>query len=300
MVKLYRKPGLQCLLPIVIAALVGKALGLGMYDPCTTPGLATKGKGIFMGMAFWPGGTIADWGIISETVANATAPLYPCTTSNNWNTTGLSDQAYLTSQGVVFATFELEVDSLMALRINYTDTLPLYTKAYNNDSASIVSAVMFRGGFRSEARYIVSEDTAYSKGVGWVTSLAGIMKFSKGALTYLQWNDMTCNKCGGKANARCIQVTTGTDAQHSCGTVASTCGVNGTDCSLQTYVGASGDDRNGIAFNSGWMIQEINRFSVLSLYDNSKEDLTSAASSNADAVIGETPTTSSSSTALVA
>ena len=141
--------------------------------------------------------------------------------------------------------------------------------------------------------------------------------------------------------------------------VASTCGVNGTDCSLQTYVGASGDDRNGIAFNSGWMIQEINRFSVLSLYDNSKEDvscqsfalmvckaceialrqqviqnaalkdssmpehlkehisnglvysaftdgtsllvqLTSAASSNADAVIGETPTTSSSSTALVA
>lgn len=55
--------------------------------------------------------------------------------------------------------------------------------------------------------------------------------------------------------------------------VASTCGVNGTDCSLQTYVGASGDDRNGIAFNSGWMIQEINRFSVLSLYDNSKEDV---------------------------
>ncbi len=42
MVKLYRKPGLQCLLSVVIAALVGKALGLGMYDPCTTPGLATK------------------------------------------------------------------------------------------------------------------------------------------------------------------------------------------------------------------------------------------------------------------
>ncbi|DBA91978.1 hypothetical protein WJX79_008729 [Trebouxia sp. C0005] len=300
MVKLYQKPGLQCLLSVVIAGLVGTALGLGMYDPCTTPGLATKGKGIYLGMAFWPGGTIADWGVISETVANATAPLYPCTTSNNWNETGLSDQAYLTSQGVVFATFELEVDSLMSLRINYTDTLPLYTTAYTNASASIVSAVMFRGGFRSEARYIVSEDTAYSTGVGWVTSLAGIMKFSKGALTYLQWNDMTCNKCGGKSNARCIQVTTGTDAQHSCGTVASTCGVNGTDCSLQTYVGASGDDRYGVAFNSGWMIQEINRFSVLSLYDNSKEDLTSAESSTADSVIGETPTTSSSSTSGVA
>ncbi len=42
MVKLYRKPGLQCLLSVVIAGLFGKALGLGMYDPCTTPGLATK------------------------------------------------------------------------------------------------------------------------------------------------------------------------------------------------------------------------------------------------------------------
>ena len=57
--------------------------------------MVTQGKGIYMGMAFWPGGTIADWGIISETVANATAPLYPCDTTNNWNSTGLSDQAYL-------------------------------------------------------------------------------------------------------------------------------------------------------------------------------------------------------------
>ena len=55
-----------------------------------------------------------------------------------------------------------------------------------------------------------------------------------------------------------------------CAAVASTCGVNGTDCSLQVYVGASGDDRYGVAFNSGWMIQQINRFSVASLYDNSK------------------------------
>ena len=58
-----------------------------------------------------------------------------------------------------------------------------------------------------------------------------------------------------------------------CAAVASTCGINGTDCSLQVYVGASGNDKNGIAFSSGWMIQEINRFSVYSLYDNSKQDV---------------------------
>lgn len=42
---------------------------------------------------------------------------------------------------------------------------------------------------------------------------------------------------------------------------------------MQLYVGASGDDKYGVAFSSGWMIQEINRFSVLSLYDNSKMDV---------------------------
>ena len=42
---------------------------------------------------------------------------------------------------------------------------------------------------------------------------------------------------------------------------------------MQLYVGASGNDKYGVAFSSGWMIQEINRFSVLSLYDNSKMDV---------------------------
>ena len=39
----------------------------------------------------------------------------------------------------------------------------------------------------------------------------------RGVLTYLQWNDMTCNTCGGRSSARCIQATTGADAQRSCG-----------------------------------------------------------------------------------
>lgn len=38
---------------------------------------------------------------------------------------------------------------------------------------------MCRGGYRSEARYVVSEDTGTTKGVGWVTALAGIIRFSK-------------------------------------------------------------------------------------------------------------------------
>ena len=47
------------------------------------------------------------------------------------------------SKGVVFAAFELKVDSLMALAINYTDLLPL-VNASVNASAPFISAIAFR------------------------------------------------------------------------------------------------------------------------------------------------------------
>ena len=51
-----------------------------------------------------------------------------------------------TSMGVVFATYELRVDALMSLRVNYTDLLPLYESipALNNSRPNVISAVMFR------------------------------------------------------------------------------------------------------------------------------------------------------------
>lgn len=53
-----------------------------------------------------------------------------------------------TSQGVVFAAYELRVDALMSLRVNYTDLLPLYeaTPILNGSRPNVVSAVMFRFG----------------------------------------------------------------------------------------------------------------------------------------------------------
>ena len=47
------------------------------------------------------------------------------------------------SKGVVFAAFELKVDALMALAINYTDLLPL-VKASVNASAPFISVIAFR------------------------------------------------------------------------------------------------------------------------------------------------------------
>ena len=39
-----------------------------------------------------------------------------------------------------------------------------------------------RAGFRSEPRYVISEDATLTKGIGAVTSLAGIVLFSESIL----------------------------------------------------------------------------------------------------------------------
>ena len=57
--------------------------------------------------------------------------------------------------------------------------------------AMLHSVQLCRGSFRSEARYIVSEDADLTQGVGWVTSMAGVMKFSK--LRHAQRNSTTAS-----------------------------------------------------------------------------------------------------------
>lgn len=47
-----------------------------------------------MGIAYWPGGRIADWGATLNTTTNVKG-LNPCTSTNNFNKTGISDRAYL-------------------------------------------------------------------------------------------------------------------------------------------------------------------------------------------------------------
>ena len=72
------------------------------------------------------------------------------------------------------------------------------------------------GMYSSWSVFVIQQGMRYMHITVAAFALA-LLPAGKGALTYLQWNDMTCNNCGGKADARCIQVTTGTDAQHSCG-----------------------------------------------------------------------------------
>ena len=47
-----------------------------------------------MGVAFWPGGTVEDWGAVSDSAANFTG-LSPCESTAEYNATGLTHQRYL-------------------------------------------------------------------------------------------------------------------------------------------------------------------------------------------------------------
>ena len=45
------------------------------------------------------------------------------------------------------------------------------------------------------------------------------------------------------------------------------------DCSLSLYMGFSGDDRNSVAFQTGYEISQVNQYSVSTLYNNIVEQV---------------------------
>ena len=55
---------------------------------------ALQNNGMYIGVAFWPGGTVDDWGLVTDTETTVT-PLDPCNKTNNYNNTGESSRSYL-------------------------------------------------------------------------------------------------------------------------------------------------------------------------------------------------------------
>jgi hypothetical protein len=53
-----------------------------------------QGDGFYVGVAFWPGGSINDWGPVHNATLNYTG-LTPCESAAEYNATGLTHQQYL-------------------------------------------------------------------------------------------------------------------------------------------------------------------------------------------------------------
>lgn len=59
-----------------------------------------------MGLAFWPGGTVEDWGSVYNSTKN-TFGLHPCNTTGTYLETGVTPAAYLVSLIIEYSTWPL-------------------------------------------------------------------------------------------------------------------------------------------------------------------------------------------------
>lgn len=104
---------------------------LGRFDPCAPPGAAAKGRGFYLGVAFWPGGTPADWGPATGVGAGPDAPgaaVLPCrllpASPAGTNGTGKGDRPLLATKaggGGGYAAFQVRVDTVAALTFNASE-----------------------------------------------------------------------------------------------------------------------------------------------------------------------------------
>lgn len=260
---------------VAIAGSVFIEASTGRLDPCSTPGLLSKGSGFYLGLAFWPGGTLDDWGPAID-LSTVTPGLSPCllTTYNNTdssnNSTPASHQQYLIDRGVVFATYEVKVDRMTVLRGNRTEQALLFGRT-PNVSSNVTSVVAFRGAYRSPARYFYSNNASLTGGRGAVQELALIAQTDSGRLQSLQWNDVTCGGCGGRNTSQCLSARSTDGVQYSCA-VSSNCttAANSTTlsdpCLPAIYLGFSGSDKHERTFQSGYQIRKINQFSLVGFY----------------------------------
>eukprot|EP00887_Chlorella_sp_A99_P005808 scaffold1.g5808.t1 len=257
------------------------------YDPCQPITPLQRGSPFVFGLAFYPGGTIANWGLpetiqLNNTQAGLTGP-NPCLQAFNVNGTTVNYTQYLEERNVVFATYAIQVDVMAALRTvraefdQMWNDIPLTQKR-------VVSVVAFRNNVRSEARYVRSSDPKETGGTGVVESMALEAVFDNGVLqaragrghvrgagVYFQWYDFGCSGC---ASAECLQTQYNDATQQypmeTCATPFSNCYCNKTNpldcpsnnCTSTIYTGFRGTSASGKPLLTAYQIEDVNKYSI--------------------------------------
>ncbi|KAF8056432.1 hypothetical protein HT031_006289 [Scenedesmus sp. PABB004] len=204
---------------LLLAAAPRRAGGVA-FDPCAAITPIRRTEPFRVGLVFWPGGLDSDWGA-----------LQPCDPAV---------QANLTAAGAMFASYNVRADRLTVLKTSFPEELMLTGRAPAG-AAKVISVVAFRNNVRSDVRYIASFDPGVTFGTGFVSSLALLAKFELGSLRYLQFFNLTCNDCGGRTSARCINSTSCAQDYSECTCVTRTGGVS---------AGAGGGGTNGTGSGS--------------------------------------------------
>ena len=170
----------------------------GVYDPCVDDGRAKFLKSFTIGLAYFPDGTVDDWG-----------DLNPC---DDEHRTKLKDK------GVAISSFRVNVDEMALLRTPRQDEDGLMEA----QSATLLSVVAYARGVRSIPRVIRVKRTYprpedFEGKHGRVSSLSLLTRFDEGKLEDLQWENVGCGACGSD---QCLHVginaTDSRNADYSC------------------------------------------------------------------------------------
>ncbi|PSC76437.1 Armadillo repeat-containing 8 [Micractinium conductrix] len=264
---------------------VGTDKPQGTYDPCKPPPTGVRsGDPFVFGLAFWPGGTVNNWGAQYNSTDGAPG-LNPCLDLPVLDplTGAQTDtyQSYLNGRKVVFASYMVKMDTLAGVRATRAEMDQLWRWVEANAETlglpPVISVVAFRGANRSEAQYVRSNSSAASDGVGIVRQLSLLVSWDRGTFAGFTWyNGGSCDDCGGLSGNRCVrtqytpEVQPYTQAQ--CAWDPNECICNAglscpaNNCTTTVYVGHRGSDAPGRALQSGFQIEQINQYSVTSFF----------------------------------
>lgn len=245
------------------------------------PFFRLQGDPFVVGVAYWPGTTIEQWGSPYNASGDGFPGLNPCLGDVTYNNQTENYQAYLAKFGVMISTFAVKVDTLSVLRSTRAEEDQLFDAAIalaqaNSAFSKVLSIIAFRGTVRSEVKYIRSDQPSVTGGTGVVDQLALLLVFDRGNLTGFEWYDFgSCEDCGGLNGANCISTSYNAEYQKypmsTCASPLEDCTCRGlqcasNNCTTSIYTGARGSSQSGQAFTSAYQIQNINRFSISGVF----------------------------------
>lgn len=224
-------------------------------NPCRPEILAVKDEGFPIGLAYWPGGTIEDWGNATDSTKN------PCTAAGPL-------------AGAEVAAYNVKVDTIALMQTSNAEERRLFDGA----SPAVLSVVAFAGNVRSEARYIWSDDAETTQGVGVLDTLSLIAEFDEGKLRFLRWQEPGCG--AGCTSESCMvtgEVYAGRETRACAGFPIATCmagtGATATQedperCFTIIQIGTSGTDKDHQVLKTGLQLQKLQQGSLTKAYES--------------------------------
>ncbi|KAB1207191.1 hypothetical protein CJ030_MR7G011512 [Morella rubra] len=154
----------------------------------------------------------------------------------------------LSSQNAQVALFRSKVDEISLLTINSSTFNPIMSGAY---------MVAFAGQkYAARSLPILVADTMHT-----ITSFTLVLEFQRGTLQNLDWKNSGCDACS--PDSVCLD-------NQNCAMPNSKClGNDGfSDCNLGIQLAFSGTDKNLVALNSWYEVENLRQYSLYGLFSN--------------------------------